>query len=460
MNEEIRQKIIDDGLRPLRQGMGWKGIVWVLFLLAIMAVAAFAYGQQVRQGLVVTGMNDIYSWGIYIALFVFLVAVSLVGAIFSSILKLTNFEFRRPLTRIAELIAVGAILFAAVAIIADMGRPERLWQVFASGRLQSPIIWDVLVVNTYLVIGLLLLYVPMIPDLAYCRDQLQDIPKWKKKLYRVLALNWQDTPRQKALLHRAEKFLIILVIPVAVAIHTVTSWLFAVTHRPGWDSTAFGAYFVSGAFVAGVACVIVAMFVLRKAYGYHRYLTDKHFDYSGKLLVLLSLVYLYFNISEFLVPAYKMSEKKGALLEMLFIGEYSLVFWGAIVVGIILPALVPIFKKGRTPGVLTVLAVAVVIAHWAKRFAVVMPPMGNTLSPVQIVPSDWHVYNPTWEEIAVTAGIMAGALLAITVMARIFPVLPIRDISQGRFEETDEKDEQGRQAFELMVEQHGRQDHE
>ena len=433
----VEQQVVDDALRPLREPMGWLGRLWVGALLVILAVGAYAYYQQLRDGLVVTGLRDYVSWGVYISQFVFLVAVSLVGAIFSSILKLTNYEFRRPITRIAELIAVVAVLFAAVAIISDMGRPERLYKVFTSGRLQSPIIWDVLVVNTYLVVSILLLYVPMIPDLAYCRDRLEEASSWKRKMYRVLALNWQGTDYQKKLLHRAETILLVVVIPVAVAIHTVTSWQFAMTHRPGWDSTAFGAYFVSGAFVAGVACCIIGMYIFRKAYGYEKYLTDKHFDLTGKLLVLLALVYLYFNISEFLVPGFKMDEKKGALLEMLLYGEYAVLFWGALVASIALPAVVPLFKKGRKPGALAALSVVVVVGHFWKRFTIVVPPLENPFSPIQLVPPAWQSYSPTWEEWAIAIAIFAAALLVITVLARLFPVLSIHDVLEGTFRSPD-----------------------
>ena len=104
---------------------------------------------------------------------------------------------------------------------------------------------------------------------------------------------------------------------MALAIHTVTSWLFAVTLRPGWDSTIFGPYFVIGAFVAGTAALIVLMYVYRQRYGLKDYYEAVHFDNMGKLLVLVLLIYLYFNINEFLVPGYKMKLADGIHLKNL-----------------------------------------------------------------------------------------------------------------------------------------------
>ncbi|MFU8802481.1 MAG: NrfD/PsrC family molybdoenzyme membrane anchor subunit [Bradymonadaceae bacterium] len=432
-SEEIEKQVLRETLRPLHQKMRFLGWAWVIVLILISAVGVYAYSRQLRKGLVVTGMRDYVSWGVYISQFVFLVAVSLVGALFSSILRLTNFEFRRPLTRVAEFIAVAAIVFAAISIIVDMGRPDRLLSVITGGRIQSPIIWDVLVLNTYLVISCLLLYAPLIPDLAYCRDHLKDIPRWRRTMYRVLALGWQDTPRQNELLHKTETILVVLILPAAVGIHTVTSWLFAMTYRPGWDSTVFGPYFVSGAFVVGVACVILGISVFRNRYSLQNYITEKHFDFLGKLLVLTALVYLYFNINEFLVPGFKMRKEEATHFEAILTGEFSAMFWGGVLLAVVLPTFLPILRFGRKPGVLAGLALLVIIGHWMKRYAIVIPTLAHPLVPIQLVPPAWEHYVLSWEEAAITAGILAGTLLTITIMSRLFPVVPIKDILAGTF---------------------------
>lgn len=448
--QESNQQIVSDALRPLRQKTGWLGKLWIGMLLVVCLVGLYAYIKQIRLGLQVTGMRDYVSWGIYISQFVFLVAVSLVGAIITSMLRLTNFEFRRPLTRVAELIAVSAIIFASISIIVDMGRPDRLLSIFIYGRIQSPIIWDVIVVLTYLVISTLLLYIPLIPDIAKCRDHLSDVPAWQRKLYHILALNWKDTPEQNKILHKAERILIILVIPVAVSIHTVTSWLFALTYRPGWDSTNFGPYFVAGAFVAGAGCVIIGMYLFRKFHGLKNYLTDKHFDYMGKLLVLLALVYLYFNVNEFFVPGFKMKKEEAELFHDIFTGKYSPIYWGAEVFGVLLPAIIPMFKFGRKPRNLTILSIFVVIAAWWKRFAIVIPTLANPFLPIQLVPPMWKEYFPTWEEWMITLGILAATLLLITFLARIFPIIPIHEVTKGKIKKKPSGSEKtDKESFEL-----------
>jgi molybdopterin-containing oxidoreductase family membrane subunit len=112
---------------------------------------------------------------------------------------------------------------------------------------------------------MLLLYLPLVPDLALMRDRFKNIPKWQQKLYAFMANNWQNTYEQKKILNKAVMILTVMIIPVAFGIHTVTSWLFATTLRAGWDSTNFGPYFISGAFMVGAGAVIAAMFVFENS---------------------------------------------------------------------------------------------------------------------------------------------------------------------------------------------------
>jgi Ni/Fe-hydrogenase subunit HybB-like protein len=416
----------------LPKKFSFSGKIWVVTLLLIIAVGCYAYYEQLRYGLIVTDMRDFTSWGIYISNFVFFVAISLVGSLVSAILKLTNVHWRTPLVRISEIIAVAAITFAAIIIIVDMGRPERFWHLFAYGRLQSPILWDVIVISTYFVISILLLYIPLLPDIALCRDTMTHSAKWKRWMYRILSLNWKGTERQYAIVNRSVKILAVLIIPLALSIHTVTSWLFATTFRAGWDSTNFGPYFVSGAFMVGCAGVIAVMYVLRDHYKLQKYITYKHFDNMGKLLVLLSLIYLYFNINEYLVPGYKMKVKEGEHLEALFSGDYAPMFWSVQILGMIVPICILLFKKGRMPKIIFIVSLFVVVGAWFKRFLIVTPTLLHPFIPMTNVPEEWKHYAPTWQEWSITSASLAGALLVITILVRLFPVVPIWEVAEER----------------------------
>jgi molybdopterin-containing oxidoreductase family membrane subunit len=382
-------------------------------------------------------MRDYVSWGIYISNFVFFVAISLVGSLITAVLQLTQVRWSTPLTRIAEIIAVSAIIFAALIIIVDMGRPDRFINVLIYGRIQSPILWDVIVIATYLVLGVLLLYVALLPDLAIIIKHKDRIEGWVFRIARILGSFWKGTPAQVRLQQKSITILIVTIIPVALAIHTVTSWLFAMTYRPGWDSTNFGAYFVSGAFLVGAAGVVVAMYIFRKYYSLQDYITEDHFNHMGKLVVLLSLVYLYFNINEYLVPAFKMKKPEEEHLRGLFTGDFAPLFWVVILMGMIVPLIVMLFRGGRKPLPMFIAGTFIVVGAWLKRFLIVTPTLLHPFLPMSNVPENYRHYFPTWEEWAITAGSLSGALLIVTFLARIFPIVPIDETVKEKIHEEE-----------------------
>lgn len=411
----------------LPQAFGKRGMIWTASLLVLCGIGLFAYIRQLTYGLEVTAMRDYVSWGIYISNFVFFVAISLVGSLITAVFRLTSVHWRTPLTRIAEIIAVSAIVFASIIIIVDMGRPERFWYLMVYGRVQSPIMWDVIVIATYFVISLLLLYLPLLPDLKILLKAKGEGVNKFQKMYRFMGSFWKGLDIQEKINNKAVTILCITIIPVAFSIHTVTSWLFATTYRPGWDSTNFGAYFISGAFLVGAGGVVVAMYVFRKAYKLEKYITEIHFDRMGKIVVMLALLYLYFNINEYLVPAFKMKKPEEAHLHQLFAGEYAPLFWFAICVGMLVPIAIMLFKKGRKPIPMFIAGVMVVVGAWFKRYLIVTPTLLHPFLPMHNVPQSYHHYFPSWEEWAIAIGSLAGALLVITFFARIFPIIPIHE---------------------------------
>jgi len=406
---------------------------WYFLLIMFAIVGLWGWIIQIRDGLGVTGMRDYVSWGMYIANFVFFVAVSLIGFLISSAMHLLKIGWAKPISRVAEQVAIAAVALAGVIIVMDMGRPDRFLNIFLHGRFASPIIWDVTVVTTYLTISVLLFYVPLIPDLAILRDKGgDDIPKWKMNLYKVLALGWKGNAEQYKTVYHAMRILMLLIIPVGLSIHTVTSWLFAATLRSGWDTTILGPYFVAGAFVAGSAAVIIVMYCYRLRYQLSEYFEDYHFDMMGKLLVFVCLVYLYFNINEFLVPGYKMKTAEGVHLKNLFVGSFSSMFWLVQILGLILPIVLMLLKYFRKPLPLTIISVFVLVASWFKRYIIVVPTLEHPFLPVQNVPEYFKDYSPTSIEIMITLFSFMAALLIITVLAKMFPVITIWEYAEEK----------------------------
>jgi len=415
----------------------WRFYAWVGFLCTVLAFGAGAYIYQMRAGLIVTGMRDQVSWGLYITDFVFFIGISHAGTLISAILRVTDTGWRRPITRLAEAITVFALCIGGPMVIIDMGRPDRMLNLFRFGRIQSPIVWDVIGVSTYLTGCILYFYLPLIPDLAILASNSQ-VSGWRRKLYAKLSLGWTGTEQQKHILERAISIMAIFIIPLAVSVHTVVSWIFAMTLRPGWDSSIFGPYFVIGAIYSGAAGVILSMYVLRRIYHLEDYIEPIHFRNLGLLLLSFALMYLYFNVNEYLTAGYKLAGGERVLLERLFTGDFAPIFWTAQFLTVIAPLLlmiavlgIPRYRSYVIPGVVFSSGM-VVIGAWLKRYIIVVPTLRSPYLPSgQRLPWEWSHYRPTWVEWTITAAAFAAFMLIYTLLSKVFPVISFWETREG-----------------------------
>jgi len=433
LDQAIIDKITTDLLRPIRLNKAF--ILWMGVLGVSLVICLYAYTLQLRDGLGVAGIRDYISWGMYISNFVFFVATSLIGMLISAVLGLSGVKWASPMARIAEIIALAFAAVAGLVIVSDMGRPDRLLYVIIHGRIQSPIVWDITVVSVYVVVSALLLYIPLIPDLKICYDKLDKTPSFARNIYKLLSLDWNGSPEQVKIMKRSTRALSIFIIPVALAIHTVTSWLFANTSRAGWDSTIFGPYFVTGAFVCGCAAVIIAMYFYRVNYKLKDYITDMHFDNMGKLLVLVSLVYLYFNLNEYMVPGFKMKKYEAIHINELLSGAHAFLFWSTQLLGLVIPIILLLFKKMRKPFPMLIIGIFVLVGAWFKRYIIVVPTQEHPYLPIQNVPMNFKVYTPTLIEILITIAPFILVLLIITILSKVIPIISIHETVEESGEE-------------------------
>ena len=405
---------------------GKRGTIWTIILIIIIILGLIAYIDQVIKGQVVTNMRDYALWGIYISNFVFFVATSFVGSVTVAVLRLTNNNWRTPIVRIAEVISLAAIIMAGITIMIDMARPDRLLNLFIYARLQSPITWDVIIIPISIVLSFLLLYFPLLPDLAILKKHYKKTKPKISKWYGKLALNSTGSKTQKAVQAKSIKIIALMIIPVGILLQTIDAWLFSTTYRVGWDSTNMGAYFISGAFVAGVGALVTFVYIIRKVRKLEDYITDFHFDKLGKFLVLACLTYLYFNINEYLIPIFTAPVQENIHLNTLISGEYALLFWFAQIVGLILPIIILIFKKGRKPLPMLIVGLMVVVGSWWKRYIIITPTLLHPFLPIEGVPESWHHYFPSLHEWLITLATLAMALLIITFLVRFIPMIPIQ----------------------------------
>ncbi len=424
---EYRARLEEATIAPvLEKSRGYPYLIGAL--LAVIAWGVYAWTVQLDDGLVVTGMRDRIAWGLYISVFVFFIGISHAGTLISAILRVTNAGWRAPITRIAEFITVVALLCGAAMIVVDMGRPDRLLNVLVHGRWQSPILWDVMAISTYLTASLVYLYMPMVPDLALFRDRLAGrTSRWRSRLYEVLAIGWRDLPEQRRPLLRAIGIMMILIIPIAVSVHTVVSWIFGMTLRVGWNSTIFGLLFVAGAIFSGIATLVIVMAVLRKVYHLEEYITEQHFVNLGYLLAAFTLIMMYINASEYFTTGFKLEEGEEFLFRQLFLGQFAGLYWFYFLGGLAVPGLLILYKRTRTiTGVVTA-AILVDLAMFAERYFIVISGQRTPLMPYE--PFN---YAPTWIEWSIFAAGVAFFVLLIAVFVKVFPIMAVWEMVEER----------------------------
>src|SRR3990172_3002903 len=350
------------------------GFYWAVAGLSVFILwGAIAYAVQFYQGLGVTGLQQPVSWGLYVTNFVFFIGISHAGTLISAILRLSRAEWRRPITRMAEVITAMVLFIGAGQILVDMGRPDRIFNVIRHGRYQSPLLWDATSISAYLSASLTYLSLPMIPDIAILRDRLGK----RKFFYTVLAVGWQGTERQHKVLNRAIAVMAVLVIPIAVSVHTVVSFVFSMTLQPMWHSTIFGPYFVAGAIFSGIAALIVAMAIVRRIYHLQAYLKPIHFRYLGHLLLVMTLLWFYLTFAEYLTGYYGNEPEEMKVFWSKFTGPFWPFFWGMVLYNLVVP-LACLVRLGRhAVGRRGTASVSVVIGMWLEPFNIVAPPLSN-----------------------------------------------------------------------------------
>jgi molybdopterin-containing oxidoreductase family membrane subunit len=410
-------------LRPLVEtSRGYYVVAGILGAVTLWGI--IAYYLQVRYGLGVTGLNRPEYWGIYIIDFVFFIGISHAGTLISAILRVSKAEWRRSITRSAELITVLVIGFGAVQPIIDLGRPDRVLNVILHAQLRSPLLWDVISITLYFTASTIYLLVPLLPDLAIIRDSGIKAP-W---LYRILAMGYRDTPEQRARLERVIAVLSIVVIPIAVSVHTVIGWIFAMTLRPMWHSTIFGPYFVMGAIYSGIAAILVAMAVLRRAYRLEQYFKDVHFDYLGRLLLLFSLLWFYFTFAEYLTAFYGGEPGEMRTFWAKLTGPFAIPFWAMVLGCLVIPLSLMSRRSMRTPRGTTIAGIAVIIGMWLERFNIVVPTSVNPRWEMASIGQ----YLPSWVELSIMAATFSGFILLYMIATKFVPIVSIWEIKEGR----------------------------
>jgi molybdopterin-containing oxidoreductase family membrane subunit len=430
MNRTNREALLRD-LTPeiAKTSRSWYIVFGILMLVFIIGI--YGLVQQIDKGHIVTGMRDNVVWGVYIVNFIFFMGLSYAGALVSGTLHLFKTPWRAPVIRLAELITVISLAIGPFFIFFCVGRLERIPYILAFPRIQSPIVWDVIAILTDVFGAAIFLYVSFIEDFAILRDaeDLQIAP-WKKKMYRVLSLGYQGTPKQKRILSFSRNIMAAMIIAIAIIVYSVLAWIFGVTLQPGWHSTIFGPYFVIAAVFSGVGLLIILMAIFRKIYNLEKYITLKHFVNLGIVLFVVAAFFGYFTFSDYLTKWYGSVKMDKILIDKLFT-EFKTYFIFANYIGILTPVIIIAIPRLRTINNITIASVIALLALWVNRYIIIVPTLEPPFIPIQYTRHDWLFYSPTWVEWSLTAAGIAVFGMLFMIISKLAPIVSISELEEA-----------------------------
>jgi molybdopterin-containing oxidoreductase family membrane subunit len=389
----------------------------------------FPWFYQLYYGIGAAGMNHPGVWGTYLASFIFWIGLSHSGTLLSCVLHITNSSWRKAMYRSAEAMTLFSLVVAAIMVMVHVGRPWFIhWaapypnQMEMWPNFRSPLLFDVMAITTYLTGSTIFIYMGSIPDFAAVRDRTQG---WRNTMYSLMSLGWRGTDTEWHRLHWAYTFLAVLIIPLAVSVHSIVSWDFAMSIVPALHQTIFAPYFVVGAIYSGTAGIVTVMFVLRKFMNFGQYITELHFDNLGKLLLVLSLLWTYINIVEVFTGFYSNASGEIEALNYRLFGFYALLYWEMIAFCAIAPLLCA-FKSFRTSFVpMLVLSIAINIGMYTERFLIVATSLSR-----QYLPDAWGLYTPSAVEISILLGTFALFTTLFLLFVKVFPSVSMYEVKE------------------------------
>lgn len=397
-------RFVFDGVREMFRGPReyW---LWLAFLGIIVGIGVWQYAIQLTDGLVVTGMSDQVSWGFYIANFAFLVGIAAAAVLLVIPAYIFHRQDIKDVVLVGEGMAVAAVTMAIMFVIADLGRPDRLWHMIpVVGRLNFPIsllAWDVLVLSGYLVLNLAIPFY-----LLFSRYRGKE-PNFRLYFpFVVMAMFW------------------------AISIHTVTAFLFSANPaRPFWHTALLGPRFIASAFASGPALIIITLQIVRRVSTYK--VNQSVIATLALIMTFAMQINLFFVGAELFTDFYN-EGAHAASIHYLFLGlggfdSLQPWIWFALLLNVIALVILMIHPLRKNTLTLNIACVLAFIGIWIEKgMGLVIP--GFVPTPL----GEIFEYAPTVVELSVAAGIWAFGALIFTLLAKA-----VIAIEQGRLKDRD-----------------------
>ncbi len=390
----------------------------------------FAITWLFVRGVGIWGINIPTAWGFAIVNFVWWIGIGHAGTFISAILLLLNQEWRTSINRFTEAMTLFAVACAGLFPILHLGRPwvfywllpypneMSLWPQF-----RSPLLWDVFAVSTYATVSLLFWYLGLIPDLGSLRDRAPH--RWQRVAYGLLALGWRGSMRHWERYHQLYLLMAGLATALVVSVHSIVSLDFAVSVVPGWHSTIFPPYFVSGAIFSGFAMVVTLLVPLRALFGWERFFTDRHFDNMGKVMLATGLIVAHGYFMESFTAYFSGDRYEIAMMNHRMSGSFAPLYWTLIACNVVIPQALWWRSVRRNLPLLFVIALVVNVGMWLERYVIV-----TTSLQKDFLPSAWHFYEGTFWDWATLAGSFGLFLSLLFLFIRLLPAVSMHESAE------------------------------
>ncbi len=421
--------ITNDVISPImdKAPKAWYVLISIAAVIALWGLGCITY--LIGTGIGTWGLNKTVGWAWDITNFVWWVGIGHAGTLISAVLLLFRQKWRMAINRSAEAMTIFAVMMAAVFPGIHMGRIWLAYFVFPVpnqfGSLwvnfNSPLLWDVFAISTYFSVSLVFWYIGLIPDFATIRDKVTD--PIRKKAYALLSFGWSGKAKHWNRFEEVSLVLAGMATPLVFSVHSIVSMDFATSVIPGWHTTIFPPYFVSGAVFSGFAMVQTLLLIMRKVMKLENYVTVKHIEYMNIVIIVTGSIVGVAYITELFISWYSGVEYESYAFINRFSGPYWWAYWSMMTCNVISPQLFW-FKKLRTNLTFTfVMSIIVNIGMWFERFVIIVTSIHR-----DYLPSSWTMFYPTWVDIGVFIGTIGIFFTLFLLFARFFPVLALNEI--------------------------------
>ncbi|WP_025666875.1 MULTISPECIES: NrfD/PsrC family molybdoenzyme membrane anchor subunit [Aquimarina] len=399
---------------------------WIVFSISLIA---FLWGigciiYTISTGIGTWGLNKTVGWAWDITNFVWWVGIGHAGTLISAVLLLFRQKWRMAINRSAEAMTIFAVIQAGLFPIIHMGRPWLAYWVlpipnqFGSlwVNFNSPLLWDVFAISTYLSVSLVFWWTGLLPDFAMIRDRA--ITPFTKKIYGLLSFGWSGRAKDWQRFEEVSLVLAGLATPLVLSVHTIVSFDFATSVIPGWHTTIFPPYFVAGAVFSGFAMVNTLLIIMRKVSNLENYITILHIELMNIVIMITGSIVGVAYITELFVAWYSGVEYEQYAFLNRATGPYWWAYWAMMTCNVFSPQFMWFPKLRRSIMFSFFISIVVNIGMWFERFVIIVTSLHR-----DYLPSSWTMFSPTFVDIGIFIGTIGFFFVLFLLYSRTFPVI-------------------------------------